>query len=81
MLATFEQAFNAARRHYDAYGWAALDPRQRTEAIYREMRRIDRAAVNGSARLAASVDTKVSAAADSGHNANAAPAPRDTALF
>ncbi len=48
----FQAAYDRARARYTATQWLALDPRQITEAIYREMRQIDaelRAADHGQA--------------------------------
>ena len=42
----FQQAYEIVRRSYTDETWGALTPRQITEAIYQEIRRID-------ARLAA----------------------------
>ncbi len=37
----FQQAFEAVRKSYSDEAWNALAPRQITEAIYQEIRRID----------------------------------------
>ena len=37
----FQRAYELVRGSYSADGWAALTPRQITEAIYREIRRLD----------------------------------------
>ena len=37
----FQQAFEAVRKSYSDEAWNALTPRQITDAIYREIRRID----------------------------------------
>ena len=37
----FSEAFVAARTGYSDVAWETLSPRERTEAIYREMRRLD----------------------------------------
>lgn len=37
----FQTAYQRARARYTPDQWLALDPRQITEAIYREMRQID----------------------------------------
>jgi hypothetical protein len=37
----FQQAYEAVRRSYSDEAWHALTPRQITEAIYLEIRRID----------------------------------------
>ena len=41
MESGFEQALDAARRPYSGEAWAGLRPRDRIDAIYRELRRID----------------------------------------
>ena len=41
MESGIEQALDAARRPYSAETWAGLRPRDRIDAIYRELRRID----------------------------------------
>jgi len=38
---SFQIAAERARRAYEMYEWLSLRPRERTEAIYRELRRID----------------------------------------
>jgi hypothetical protein len=45
----FQKAYQIVRQSYSDEAWAALTPRQITDAIYREIRRIDapRAGVNG----------------------------------
>ena len=37
----FQEAFARVRATYDDDAWLALNPRQITEAIYREIRRLD----------------------------------------
>lgn len=37
----FQQAFEIVRKSYSDEAWSALTPRQITEAIYQEIRRID----------------------------------------
>jgi hypothetical protein len=37
----FQQAYDSIRRSHSDEAWYGLTPRQITEAIYREMRRID----------------------------------------
>lgn len=37
----FQQAYETVRASYTGDAWAALTPRQITEAIYREIRRLD----------------------------------------
>ena len=37
----FQEAYARARRHFSDSGWIALNPREITEAIYEEIRRID----------------------------------------
>jgi hypothetical protein len=37
----FQEAYAAVRGAYSREAWSALTPRQITEAIYREIRRID----------------------------------------
>ena len=39
--ATFLQAFNSVRRRHSVEEWISLPPRQITQEIYAEMRRID----------------------------------------
>jgi hypothetical protein len=41
MESGFEQALNAACRLFSAEDWAGLRPRDRINAIYRELKRID----------------------------------------
>ena len=41
----FEKAAEEARRAYSADAWANLLPQERSEAIYRELKRIDLARV------------------------------------
>lgn len=37
----FQEAYDNVRRFHSKEGWSALTPRQITEAIYQEIRRID----------------------------------------
>jgi hypothetical protein len=37
----FQKAYEAVRASFTPDGWAALTPRQITDAIYREIRRLD----------------------------------------
>jgi hypothetical protein len=55
MESGFKQAWDAARRPYSAEAWAGLRPRDRIDAIYRELRRID--AEHASARRSPSPGT------------------------
>jgi len=43
----FQRAYDAVRRAYTDTEWGALTPRQITEAIYDEIRRIDRGDADG----------------------------------
>jgi hypothetical protein len=38
---SFQRAVQRARRAYSLTDWTTIAPRERTEAIYRELRRID----------------------------------------
>jgi hypothetical protein len=38
---SFQRAAERARRAYSLADWTTITPRERTEAIYRELRRID----------------------------------------
>jgi hypothetical protein len=38
---SFQRAEERARRAYSQADWTTITPRERTEAIYRELRRID----------------------------------------
>jgi hypothetical protein len=53
----FQQAFEAVRKSYSDEAWNALTPRQITDAIYREIRRID-------AEMAAAATTSATEPAD-----------------
>jgi hypothetical protein len=46
---SFQRAVQRARRAYSFVDWTSIPPRERTEAIYRELRRID---ADRAARLA-----------------------------
>ncbi len=37
----FQKAYDTVRKTYNGEAWGALTPREITEAIYREIRRID----------------------------------------
>jgi hypothetical protein len=41
--AVFHQAYETVRQRYEDEAWATLEPRERTRAIYSEMRRLDAA--------------------------------------
>jgi hypothetical protein len=41
MINNVERAIVVASRSYATEAWFSMSPRQRTEAIYREMRRLD----------------------------------------
>lgn len=43
----FEEAFARVRARYSEEQWLALSPRQITDAIYREIRQIDAARMQG----------------------------------
>ena len=46
----FQQAFDAVRKSWSDAAWSALTPRQISEAIYQEIRRIDALAAEDGCR-------------------------------
>lgn len=64
--AIFSKAFAAARAGYSDVAWESLAPRERTEAIYREMRRLDQTGIADRRSSAASRRLKLVAQAAAG---------------